>query len=692
MEIKNLSNESLLHHMKYVLSVLEDLYDDLKYTEEDKLIMKICCLCHDLGKINSKTQNGVHNLENLNRNCDEDVIRHNVLSGTYLKMILEKMDLSYTEIEYIYKVLMLHHGKYEDYVEISTTKVQEYIYNFIELGIFNEGKYNLSSIEEYISYILKIDFSFEAEKLDYDYMENLKEGFSLRNLKEYDYDIDKSMEDRRLKYILYKGLLNLIDDYSNAKYMKLELYEEVAVPIKRGEKRFVIIPNKVSAEGLYSYYILNNTSKIGLLQGDTNISVAEELYSCTDFKVSLRNMNISENLMRNYIISTVDQLLLIMFKTQGYEEILVAIEGTNIEIDYANLLEPKIFNLLIYFMQFSVEYLRVNFNIRSAILPESYKERLLDLKLSLGEKEKFIQVHEEYIEKTEFSKESEVKVLYNKEFWKVLRENLKDNKRTLIIKNSIEDINKLYGELKKSYPYADIRILHGRFKLEDKKSKYEELINSQGDIWICTQSFEVKSEFEDVISDFCSIEDMVYRFNRVKKNNFQVFYIFQDKEKKYDKKLELISKNILKRFIKNNNLLFLERELLQLFYSNEDTVKYIKDEFNMGDRDIKSTYGINLYEFTGKDLLLRFDPYKNIVSNSKQRAKVFKGINISYKIVLEEDYKRNFSFLESKSIQLSKEVYNKMKYLGLIITKEGYCLLKKSSKYRYSMDQGLILV
>lgn len=689
MEIKNLRNESLLHHMKYVLSVLEDLYDDLKYTEKDKLIMKICCLCHDLGKINSKTQNEVHNLENLNRDCDEEVIRHNVLSGTYLKMILEKMDLSYTDIEYIYKVLMLHHGKYEDYVSISTTKVQEYIYNFIELGIFNEDKYNLSSIEEYISYILKIDFSFEAEKLDYDYMENLKEGFNLRNLKKY--DIDKSMEDRRLKCILYKGLLNLIDDYSNAKYMNLELNEEV-VPIEKGEKRFVIIPNKVSAEGLYSDYILNNTRKIGLLQGDTNISVAEELYSCTDFKVSLRNMNISENLMRKYIISTVDQLLLIMFKTQGYEEILVAIEGANIEIDYANLLEPKIFNLLIYFMQFSVEYLRVNFNIRSAILPESYKERLLDLKLFLGEKGKFIQIHEEYIEKTEFSKESEIRFLDNKELLKVLRDNLKDNKRTLIIKNSIDDINKLYGELKKSYPYADIRILHGRFKFEDKKSKYKELINSQGHIWICTQSFEVKSKFKDVISDFCSIEDMVYRYNRVKKNNFEGFYIFKDKENKYDKKLEVVSKNILKRFTKNNKLLFLERELLQLFYSNEDTVKYIKDEFNVGDRDIKSTYGINLYEFTGKDLLLRFDPYKNIVSNSKQRAKVFKSINISYKVVLEEDYKRNFRFLEGKSIQLSKEVYNKMKYLGLIITKEGYCLLKKSSKYRYSMDQGLILV
>lgn len=689
MEIKNLRNESLLHHMKYVLSVLEDLYDDLKYTEKDKLIMKICCLCHDLGKINSKTQNEVHNLENLNRDCNEEVIRHNVLSGTYLKMILEKMDLSYTDIEYIYKVLMLHHGKYEDYVGISTTKVQEYIYNFIELGIFNEDKYNLSSIEEYISYTLKIDFSFEAEKLDYDYMENLKEGFNLRNFKKY--DIDKSMEDRRLKCILYKGLLNLIDDYSNAKYMNLELNEEV-VPIEKGEKRFVIIPNKVSAEGLYSDYILNNTRKIGLLQGDTNISVAEELYSCTDFKVSLRNMNISENLMRKYIISTVDQLLLIMFKTQGYEEILVAIEGANIEIDYANLLEPKIFNLLIYFMQFSVEYLRVNFNIRSAILPESYKERLLDLKLSLGEKGKFIQIHEEYIEKTEFLKESEIRFLDNKELLKVLRDNLKDNKRTLIIKNSIDDINKLYGELKKSYPYADIRILHGRFKFEDKKSKYKELINSQGHIWICTQSFEVKSKFKDVISDFCSIEDMVYRYNRVKKNNFEGFYIFKDKENKYDKKLEVVSKNILKRFIKNNKLLFLERELLQLFYSNEDTVKYIKDEFNMGDRDIKSTYGINLYEFTGKDLLLRFDPYKNIVSNSKQRAKVFKSINISYKVVLEEDYKRNFRFLEGKSIQLSKEVYNKMKYLGLIITKEGYCLLKKSSKYRYSMDQGLILV
>ncbi len=42
------------------------------------------------------------------------------------------MNLSEEDKLYIYKSIMLHHGNYEDYMRLSTSKVQKEIYDYIE--------------------------------------------------------------------------------------------------------------------------------------------------------------------------------------------------------------------------------------------------------------------------------------------------------------------------------------------------------------------------------------------------------------------------------------------------------------------------------------------------------------------------------------------------------------------------------
>ncbi|WP_343119224.1 hypothetical protein, partial [Clostridioides difficile] len=71
---------------------------------------------------------------------------------------------------------MLHHGNYEDYMRLSTSKVQKEIYDYIEKGILEKEDFNLEDIEDYIKEILYVDFKFNEDVLDYDYIDKLSES------------------------------------------------------------------------------------------------------------------------------------------------------------------------------------------------------------------------------------------------------------------------------------------------------------------------------------------------------------------------------------------------------------------------------------------------------------------------------------------------------------------------------------
>lgn len=56
-------------------------------------------------------------------------------------------------------------------------------------------------------------------------------------------------------------------------------------------------------------------------------------------------------------------------------------KNASITVDEVHLLEPKMFLILIYFMQFACKYLDVDFHLMTATLPKSYKEQMINKEL-----------------------------------------------------------------------------------------------------------------------------------------------------------------------------------------------------------------------------------------------------------------------------------------------------------------------
>ena len=724
----NQQEQTLVEHIKDLFEVLESILELNLYSDKDVEILKICCALHDLGKINSIMQQKMEINNKISYSCSEEerkklesdkkslkkIARHNIFSGAFLK-----------------------------------------------------------DIESYINSILNVDFKFGEDVLDYDYIDKLSESMFIDS----DYNngqIDDSVLNyRKFKYILYKGMLNLIDHSASSRQKGIKFYndftdEEIDNMIlneiyksqgnleknniefntiqkrlrelsgrnvltvaftgsgktaadyrKTFKRKFFLVPNKISAESFYRKNIFQNKNDldtrssndyIGLLHGDINLYSENEDNGEHDFVLTLRDIDLSINFCKPCVIATVDQLLLSMFKFPGYEKIFAAVKNASITVDEVHLLEPKMFLILIYFMQFACKYLDVDFHLMTATLPKSYKEQMINKGIIFQEESNenvtdkgeivFIESNKE--EEICEGKDVKVSFIKEKEIKSIVEDALENKQKILIIKNTIDSVNRTYEFLKENlsdkYGGVDIDVLHSRFKFKDKKEKYSKILNGEGDIWISTQSVEISLDldFNIIISDLATMDSLIQRMGRCNRNNkyeYGNFYILPSEDKIYDNKLKNTTKNILKDILKTNSIftMGIRKTILDDYYDNSVVKKYFEENFISCDKEIKNIYGINKEIFDGLDLIFNFEPYKNIVDSKKEAAKIFRDVDVSYKIILEEDFYKEDRELQQDSIQVSGFIFNRLYYYGLISKVEGYMVLKSSSKFEYNSTVGLIL-
>ncbi|VFF93678.1 CRISPR-associated ATP-dependent helicase [Clostridioides difficile] len=772
----NKKEQTLVEHIKDLFEVLESILDTDLFSDKDIEILKICCALHDLGKINLIMQQKIEINNKISSSCSkeeieklefekkslEKIARHNVFSGSFLKSILEKMNLSEEDELYIYKSIMLHHGSYIDYMKLTTSKVQEEIYKYIDNGILeNKESFNLKDIEVCISEILNIDFKFNEEELDYDYIDKLSESMVI----ESDYNngqIDDSILNyRKFKYILYKGMLNLIDHVAQGTNTDIKFYNDftdkeidemilsdiynnhnnleenniefntiqkrlrelsgknvltvaftgsgkkVADCRKNFKRKLFLVPNHFSSESFYIKNIFKN-DYLGLINGDINLYSYSEDYNEQDCEVTLRDIDFSLNLCKPYIIATVDQLLLSMFKFPGYEKIFAAVKNASITVDEVHLLEPKMFLILIYFMQFACKYLNVDFHLMTTILPKSYKEQMINKGIIFQEESNenvtdkgeivFIESNKE--EEICEGKDVKVSFIKEKEIKSIVENALEKKQKILIIKNTIDSANSTYKLLKENlsnkYNDADINVLHNRFKFKDKEEKYNKIFDEKGDVWISTQEISLDIDFNIVISDLATMDSLIQRMSKCNSNDkyeYGNFYILPSKDEIYDDKLKNTTKDILNNTLKTNSIftMSLRKNILDCYYDNGIVKKYFEDSFSNCDKEIKNIFGMYKNDFNGLDLIFNFEPYKHIFDNEKEASKLFKSTEISCEIILEEDFYKEDRDLQHDSIQISGFLFNRLCYFRLINKVEGYMVLKSSNKFEYNSTVGLIL-
>ncbi|EGT4117251.1 CRISPR-associated helicase/endonuclease Cas3 [Clostridioides difficile] len=772
----NKKEQTLVGHIKDLFKVLESILDIDLYSGKDIEILKICCVLHDLGKINLITQQKIEINNKISssslkeeikklefeKKSLEKIAKHNVFSGAFLKSILEKMNLSEEDEFYIYKSIMLHHGNYIDYMKLTTSKVQEEIYKYIDGGILeNKESFNLKDIEDCISEILNIDFKFNEDVLDYDYLDKLSEKMVI----ESDYDngqIDDSiLNQRRAKYILYKGMLNLIDHVAQGTNKDIKFYNDftdkeidemilndiynnhdnleknniefntiqkkmrkfseknvltvaftgsgkkVADCRKNFKRKLFLVPNQFSSESFYIKNIFKN-DYLGLLNGDINLYSYSENYNEQDCEVTLRDIDLSLNLCKPYLIATIDQLLLSMFKFPGYEKIFAAVKNASITVDEVHLLNPKMFLILIYFIQFACKYLNVDFHLMATMLPKSYKEQMISKGIifqeecneNITDKGEIVFIESNKEEDICEGKNVKVSFIKEKEIKSIVENALEKKQRILIIKNTIDSANSTYKLLKENlsnkYNDADINVLHDRFKFKDKEEKYNKIFDEKGDVWISTQEISLDIDFNIVISDLATMDSLIQRMSKCNSNDkceYGNFYILPSKDEIYDDKLKNTTKSILNKILKTESIftMSIRKNILNEYYDNSVVKKYFEDSFINCDNEIKNIFGMYKADFDGLDLIFNFEPYKHIVDNESEASKLFKATDTNCKIILEEDFYREDIDLQRDSIQVSGFIFNRLCYLKLINKLEGYMVLKSSNKLKYNSTLGLIL-
>ncbi|MDA3837785.1 MAG: CRISPR-associated helicase Cas3' [Candidatus Delongbacteria bacterium] len=764
--------QTILEHTHKLLEVMKKIQDGLQNDSTNWKLLKIAIVLHDLGKANRKFQEKLRNKEKI----VEGEIQHNLLSGVFIKNITDKLFLTKEEKNIIYKSVLFHHKYYLYYAEnpekYSFDKVQEAISDDIENYIKDENlceEFLILSRE--IDSILNIENSIDLNKLDYDYYRFYNEEFT-----------DKNHKDKK-EFILTKGLLHLCDHIASSGYMDGNFYfdsefiESIDTKLMRflkeerkiqgkiefrnfqnktfenrnknilteaftgsgktiadhrwsGKRKFYLVPTKISAEAFYFDaekiygYDEKKESYIGIIHGEASLYLLNENEKNSENdSISLTDSTyqLTRNLSKPYIISTIDQICTAIFKYPGYEKTLAALKDANVTVDEIHLLSPKMYLLLLYLLSFlENKEFNTRFHLMTATMPDIYKEYLNKFAFEYEENQIEVKETDKALVQLSFK---ELKKEKNKiEF---LKDRLKNKDRALVIVNTIKHAKEIYDILEKEQ-INNIHLLHSQFKFIDKKDKYKVILdNNVSGIWITTQLVEIALDidFDLVISELSPLESQIQRMGRCNRHGegekIGEYIVFEDnikgdKKTTYsdiNKKIyELNSKSspidetkkIIKEVSKEKSILRQKRrkKLLVNYFRNSNISSCYKEEFEKANEEILKLFSIRSNTKgevkKGNDLLLNTEPHLNLTDHKRVAQKLFRESDMNFKILLAIDAKEikntsrvnKFKLIMEKSITISKGVFYKLKKNNLInYSEKGIFVLDNSVEY--TSEKGL---
>lgn len=690
---------------------------------------------------NSKDNPEVRTLWNMYNSIKDE--RHNLLSGAFLKYFFDNISIQDDLKSVLYKSVFYHHGSYERYLGKSFAAIEKSVFEDIEKGVLLSDEFDKAELEEYLSGKLGFDVQLKDNIMDYGFLKYLNENFEENN-------------DKRKLYILLKGFLNLIDHLASSQEKNIEYYlpitsEEMDNLIisflcsklersgkkvdkiefnqlqKRmkdlknrnvvtiaftgagktiadyrwfGKRKIFLVPNKISGESFYfdAVEIFGSEDFVGLLHGDISLYVERFRRSIKgeDIFFTSRDKTLAKNFAKPYIISTVDQILLAIFKYPGYEKIFASIYKSYITVDEVHLLTPRMFLTLMYFIEFTAKHMNAKFHLMTATMPRIYLEKLNSVPVTFEKSNENEVIEENKKIKLMFCKE--------KDWVKMVSLSLESGKKVLIVKNTIDEAIKAYEQLRPLREKGfEINVLHSRFKFKHKRDKYKKILDQQGDVWIATQMVEISLDldFEVIISDLAPMDAIIQRMgrcNRHDRREYGEFYIIdQGKDDVYEEKLKKATKKFLRQY-KDKILSMRDRkQMLENYYNDETVEKFYYDEFKEAEEEIKEIYGlINKSELNGENIMFKFDPYLNIVDSKIEASKLFRKIEQNAKVLLEEDYynakdkPNKFKEYNMCSIQIGKGMFFKLQKFNAFYIEDGFLIIKQGF-CQYDRDVGLRL-
>lgn len=559
---KSNPKETIIEHTEKLIKEYENIkniYGNINNINWN--LLKLACIYHDIGKMNTKFQNKI--IKNINKQNEEQLnlledkledieeIPHGYLSNAFIPIDYLKDNFTEDEIKILYESIFYHHNR-EKLVGKRKIEIKEVITKDLSKYL---DEFNYSRI-------------IKKESLDNKFMKYLRSRILLdNNIINDDEDNNKNLAK---KFIMTKGLLNKIDfaasgwisaevepgDLENStessitkhgfklnklqQFMKEHKEENLIIKASTGigkteaaliwignNKGFFTLPLRVSINSIYDRVISKDKigyekEKTALLHSD---SASEYMKREEDGCIDRNYLDLTKQLSLPLTICTLDQLIGFIFKYEGFELKLATLSYSKLVIDEIQMYSPEMVAYLILALR-EINIMGGKFAIVTATFPPIFEYFM-----------NYVNIKEvdNYIKSTKpFLKEVDGKTMLRHKL-KVYKENINSKKiyeaynkqKILVIVNTVGLAQKLYDEL---IEYDDIKdkvnIFHSRFIKKDREDKEErifkdgQLNNEFEGIWITTQVVEASLDidFDVLYTELSDISGLLQRMGRVYRN------------------------------------------------------------------------------------------------------------------------------------------------------------------------------
>ncbi len=652
----------------------------------------LCVLSHDLGKVSIPFQQMIKAKINNEKHSYSKNYRHELISFPFVILYLIKTNKSYNVLPKCLEawVVLSHHkllvekngfDVFQREKEANKTISELVLINEMEIALQLNNDIIKEAGESYgfeplylISFdeILSENPLIMTEKLlgekihfnkkDRELMVFLKailtysDWFASSNQKNFviffdrTIDIERSIEERcKKKEIEYNGLnkfqkeSGIISSHVLAVAPtgsgKTEAGLNWAVNICRSKKNRIVylLPTQVTSNSIFeriSEY-LGSYKQIGLVHSQSIHYLKEEYNKNEDFMDSddFRSHILKQKVFYLTIsVSTLDQFLSAMFHTKHWTIKEFNFYNTVFIIDEIQCYDDYTLGLL----SFCIKYFSskgAKFYIMSATFPSFILEHLKDIldDVTLLDENNFdssIRAEYKKIDKCIFDDIHSIK--------KVIEENKNENKKTLIVLNTIDEVQKMSKLLSNYSPFC----YHSRFIRKHRKEKEKEIIDKQPELLIASQVVEVSLDidYDTLLTQNAPPDSLIQRagrINRYRNNNMKANIFIYKHEKKHN---YIYAPQILYdtwSILDDYNGFVSEKQLKELYervYKNKnlDTSDEYKDGYNIYDKIFEKCFYI-------------FDNSRNHSEKLVTRLEKYEQINVIPKIFRKDVIDKKYS-------------------------------------------------
>lgn len=518
-------DETLFDHTMSLLECLDEF--KIHLTDDEFELLRYCCIYHDIGKMNSFFQERVSSEIKLKFDPTKE-IGHNILSFLFVFNNTADIPINKDYLNLLFNIILNHHHYVNNISELDRKDnlgIINYKNTFGNQECLTPNRRKKSMLEQLLhkptirqavlkGFFHKCDYSASAHSK----AEIKNDGLINRlNSKGYEWN---GMQ----KFAMGNFGNNIIIVASTG------MGKTEASLLWQGEgKAFYVLPVRTAINAMYKriiedFYANDYTKQVGLLHSDTkNIYLKdEEVESIDSF---WEYYELTRNRALPLTICTPDQIFRFVFKYPGYEADLATFSYSRIIIDEIQAYSPELLAVLIYGLQL-INKAGGKFAITTATFPPIIREWLdyekdengnrIENKINLAEQQ-FLkkQVRHKVRLIDDYINAEEIVDFYNKN---IDLHSLK----ILVVVNTVTSAQNLYLHLSKQIGKENVKLLHSKFTVEDRKNLEYEIIedgkyeNNKHIIWIATQVVEASLDldFDFLFTEFAELSSLFQRMGR----------------------------------------------------------------------------------------------------------------------------------------------------------------------------------